>query len=29
VFWDCPQFNMNPDERKALRKKYFEERFTA
>lgn len=29
VFWDTPQFSMSPDERKALRKKYFEERFTA
>lgn len=29
VFWDTPQFNLSPDERQALRKKYFEERFTA
>lgn len=29
VFWDTPQFSMSPAERKALRKKYFEERYTA
>jgi hypothetical protein len=29
VFWDTPQFNMSAKERQALRKKYFEERFTA